>query len=348
MIEKKEYSYEMNSRLLGQEGEVLTILKAVQSGDTAAVTECLDLGVPVDLTDEDGWSPVHHAIAHGQVEVIRLLMDRGCRIDPVKNTSLSANGEILKDGDSGGDIFDAARSGNIATVKGFLDLGVPVDLTDEDGWSPVHRAIAHGQVEVIRLLMDKGCRMVPVKEGILSLDGNEIAAEGDIFEAAQLGHTVSVKAFLDVGVPVDLTDEDGWSPVHHAIAHGQVEVIRLLMDRGCCLVPVKNKAHIVRYVSASSVGEDIHVAQPGDTASQKMKDQLHSCMSVDRKRDKLPLESTVIFKAINATKVYDVFEAAHSGDTARMKSYIEQGVSVNLTDKDGIVPSCIARPGTGN
>ena len=255
MIEKKEYSCEMNSRLLGQE-EVVAIFKAAQSGDTVAVTECLDLGVPVDLTDEDGWSPVHHAIAHGQVEVIRLLMDRGCR-------------------------------------------------------------------------------MVPVKEGILSLDVNEIAAEGDIFEAAQFGHTASVKAFLDLGVPVDLTDEDGWSPVHHAIAHGQVEVIRLLMDRGCCLVPVKNKAHIVRYVSASTVGEDIHVAQPGDTPSQKMKDQLHSCISVDRKRDKLPLESTVIFKAINATKVHDIFDAAQSGDTARVKWYIKQGIPVNLTDNDG-------------
>jgi ankyrin repeat protein len=186
-------------------------LKAAQLGDTTAVTECLDLGVPVDLTDEDGWSPVHHAIAHGQVEVIRLLMDRGCRIDPVKNTSLSANGEILKDGDSGGDIFDAARSGNIATVKGFLDLCVPVDLTDEDGWSPVHHAIAHGQVEVITLLMDRGCRMVPVKNSNLSANEDILKdgdTGGDIFDAARSGNIATVKGFLDLCVPVDLTDED--------------------------------------------------------------------------------------------------------------------------------------------
>jgi ankyrin repeat protein len=97
---------------------------------------------------------------------------------PVKNSNLLANEDILKDGDTGGDIFDAARSGDIASVKAYLDLGVPVDLTDEDGWSPVHHAIAHGQVEVIRLLMDRGCRMVPVKNSNL-LANEDILKDGD-------------------------------------------------------------------------------------------------------------------------------------------------------------------------
>ena len=55
-----------------------------------------------------------------------------------------------------GDILDAVQSGDIASVKMFLDEGVPVDLTDEEGWSLLHHAAAHGQVEVINLLREKG------------------------------------------------------------------------------------------------------------------------------------------------------------------------------------------------
>ena len=212
--------------------------KAVQSGDTTAVTECLDLGVPVDLTDEDGWSPVHHAIAHGQVEVIRLLMDRGCRMVPAKNSSLLANEDILKDGDTEGGIFDAARSGNIAIVKGFLDLGIPADLTDEDGWSPVHHAIAHGQVEVIRLLMDRGCRMSSVKSRIppsSDYAGVHNSRKCDIFDAARSGDTAKLKEYLELGVSVDVTDEDGCTPLHCAAGEGQFDAVKLLIEKGCCI-----------------------------------------------------------------------------------------------------------------
>ena len=474
------------------------IFEAAQCGDTATVKGYLDLGVPVDVSDEDGWSPVHHAIAHRQVEVIRLLMDRGCLMNPVKNRkqatkssdlhittegggkyssytyntriretvdvveveplllSFQDPGQILGDGKSEvcqssqtelstdiqhvetavkfndsckhsdhnshqtdlvttqqcmdtnadttqleGDIFEAAQCGDTATVKGYLDLGVPVDVSDEDGWSPVHHAIAHRQVEVIRLLMDRGCLMNPVKnrkhatkssdlhittEGggkyssytydtriretvdvveveplllsfqdpgqILGDGKSEVCQssqtelstdiqhvetavkfndsckhsdhnshqtdlvttqqcmdtnadttqlEGDIFEAAQCGDTATVKGYLDLGVPVDITGEDGWSPVHYAIAHRQVEVIRLLMDRGCLMNPVKNRKQATK-------SSDLHITTEGGSK----------------------------YSTYNTKELHeDVFEAARCGDTATIQSYLNSGGPVDLTDEDG-------------
>ena len=304
-----------------EDNNMVKFFKAVQSGDTATVKAYLDLGVPVDLTDEDGWSPVHHAIAHGQVEVIRLLMDRGCCLVPVKNSNLLAKG----------DIFDAARSGNIATVKVYLDVGVPVDLTDEDGWSPVHHAIAHGQVEVIRLLMDRGCCLVPVKNSNL-LANEDILKDGDtggdIFDAARSGNIATVKVYLDVGVPVDLTDEDGWSPVHHAIAHGQVEVVRLLMDRGCCMSPVKSR------IPPSADYAGVHnsrkcgifdAARSGDTA--ELKEYLELGVSVDATDEdgRTPLHC-----------------AAGEGQLDAVKLLINKGCCIDPADNDGWTPSMYA------
>ena len=424
------------------------ILDAVQSGDIATVKKFLDEGVPVDLTDEEGWSLLHHAAALGQVEVINLLREKGCRVDLIDNEgrtplhhaaingdietirlliAMGSNvnlvdnegntplkwsvmceqntaieeltkhggtvdveemessaenidrpalllpfqdfGQILGDGNNKvcqstqtqlstdiqhvntavklndsykhsdhnsrqtdllttnqcmdtnadttqleGDIFEAAQCGDTATVKGCLDLGVPVDITDEDGWSPVHHAIAHSQVEVIRLLMDRGCLMNPVKTRKQATKGSDlpITTEGggkysnytyeskqlyeDVFEAAQCGDTATVKGCLDLGLPVDITDEDGWSPVHHAIAHRQVEMIRLLMDRGCLMNPVKTRKQATR-------SSDLHITTEGGTYDTK---QLYE----------------------------DVFEAARCGDTATIQSYLNSGGPVDLTNED--------------
>ena len=427
------------------------ILDAVQSGDIASVKKFLDEGVPVDLTDEEGWSLLHHAAALGQVEVINLLREKGCHVDLIDNEgctplhyaatngdietirlliAMGSNvnsvdsegntplkwsvmceqntaieeltkhggtvdveemessddnneninrpalhlpfqdfGQILGDGNNevcqssqtqlstdiqhvstavksndsykhsdhnsrqtdlvttkqcmdtnpdttqlGRDIFEAAQCGDTATVKGYLDLGVPVDITDEDGWSPMHHAIAHRQVEVIRLLMDRGCLMNLVKNRKQTTKSSDlhITTEGggkysnysyeskqlyeDVFEAAQCGDTATVKGYLDLGVPVDVTDEDGWSPVHHAIAHHQVEVIRLLIDRGCLMNPVKNRKQATK-------SSDLHITTEGGTYDTK---QLYE----------------------------DVFEAARCGDTATIQSHLNSGGPVDLTNED--------------
>ena len=202
-----------------------------------------------------------------------------------------------------GDIFEAAKCGNTATIKGYLDLGVPVDVTDEDGWSPVHHAIAHLQVEVIRLLMDRGCLMNPVKSKKYLLKEERVTqtSVATIFDAAQCGDSATVKGYLDLGVPVDVTDEDGWSPVHHAIAHCQVEVIRLLMDRGCLMNPVKNR-------KLTTKSSDLHITTEGGSKNS-------------------PYNKRQLYK--------DIFEAAQYGDTATVQSYLNSGGPVDLTDEDG-------------
>ena len=250
------------------------IFEAAQCGDTNTVKEYLDLGVPVDVTDEDGWSPVHRALAYRQVEVIRLLMDRGCLMNRVgdkkiANSSYSSPHNTTECGSKCSKIslkftekqhhdyvFEAARNGNTVTVKEYLDLGVSVDITDEDGWSPVHHALSYRQVEVIRLLMDRGCLMnrVENRKQAMKNDNLHVMAEvgskyssttkklqyGTVFEAARCGDTDTVKEYLDLGIPIDLTDEDGRTILHCAAGEGQIKVVELLVERGCSIDPVDN------------------------------------------------------------------------------------------------------------
>ena len=250
------------------------IFEAARCGDTNTVKEYLDLGVPVNVTDKDGWSPVHHALAYRQVEVIRLLMDRGCLMrcagnKKIADSSYSSPHITTECGSKCSEtslkfaekqhheyVFEAARNGNTATVKKYLDSGVSVDVTDEDGWSPVHHAIAYRQVEVIRLLMDRGCLMnwVENRKQAVKNDSLHVMAEdgsknssltgrlqyGNVFEAARCGDTDAVKAYLDSGIPVDITDEEGRTILHCAAGEGQIKVVELLIERGCRIDLVDN------------------------------------------------------------------------------------------------------------
>ena len=335
------------------------ILDAVQSGDIATVTKYLDEGVPVDLTDEEGWSLLHHAAALGQVEVINLLREKGCCVDLIDNEGRTP-------------LHYAAMNGDTVTIRLLIAMGSNVNSVDNEGNTPLKWSVMceenaaieeltkHGgtveneEMEPSADNLDRTALLFPFRDPDQILgDKNNIEVcqsnrtelttdihhvstavklndsykhsahnsrqtdlvttnqcmdtnaettqlEGDIFEAAQCGDSATVKGYLDLGVQVDITDEDGWSPVHHAIAHGQVEVIRLLMDRGCLMNPVKNRKQ-------ATIRGDLHKTTEGGKYSTYTEKRLYE----------------------------DVFEAARCGVTATIQSYLKSGGPVDLTDEDG-------------
>ena len=119
------------------------ILDAVQSGDVATVKKYLDEGVPVDLTDEDGWSLLHHAAAFGQVEVVTLLSEKGCLVDPVDNEGRTP-------------LHYAATNGDIDTIRLLAAMGSNVNSVDNDGNTPLQWSVMCEQYTAIEELIKHG------------------------------------------------------------------------------------------------------------------------------------------------------------------------------------------------
>merc|ERR1719310_1434827 len=50
----------------------------------------------------------------------------------------------------------AARTGDIAQVKQYLEEGVPVDAADGSGWTALRWAASEGHEDVVAMLIDAG------------------------------------------------------------------------------------------------------------------------------------------------------------------------------------------------
>ncbi|ORX67526.1 ankyrin [Linderina pennispora] len=83
----KAYRQFMRDGANGQE-----LVTQMGSGDTYAVQQMLDAGIPVDIADNMGRTPLHIACSHGNADTVRLLISRGASVnatDRIGNTPLA-------------------------------------------------------------------------------------------------------------------------------------------------------------------------------------------------------------------------------------------------------------------
>ena len=159
-------------------------------------------------------------------------------------------------------IFKAARTGDVETVKNLLDLGADIQAVDGDTkHTLLHRAANSGKVEVVKLLLDRGApvdaldhfgdtplitaagagRLAIVKL-LLNADANPNAANVYGWTALQTTDSTAVaNLLLDAGANVNQTNNNGGTALHRAIKYDwNKPLIELLIKRGANIDVVNN------------------------------------------------------------------------------------------------------------
>lgn len=138
------------------------------------------------------------------------------------------------------DLWDAARKGNVETVRHILEkLSVPgtceflFDPWDADEWgyhsywTPMHHACWNGHIEVVRLLLDAGASV-----NITNGDGESPFNDACEF-ARRTGDLSIVRLLLERNVAdVDTTDNYESTPLHDACWGCHADLARLLLEHG--------------------------------------------------------------------------------------------------------------------
>ncbi len=262
---------------------IWNVLTASDDGDVATLRELIDQDPRLSRAEYWYTPAIHFAVREGHQEAVQLLLGAGAdpewnglhdgsliamarerghaQIARLLEESRDQRGRILA-GSGGHPIHDAITRDDTSEVRRLLDADPGlVNIGNEIGASPIHRAVGRGSHELAELLLNRGANVHAVLSSARGLGGSfwtdlqaidlaiwdgrrpgdprmiqlllDHGSTCDLTVAAALGDCEQVRRILD-GDPERIreTRPSGRRPLSAAIEAGHDAIAGLLLDRG--------------------------------------------------------------------------------------------------------------------
>ncbi len=195
-----------------------------------------------------GYTALHWAVVHDDRALAIEALDDGA---PVDETVRSLEPESAEWGSTS--LHLAAANGRMAMAEFLLEHGADVNSLNEQGASPLHRAVAHPRIVV--LLIEAGGDVNATDERgrtplhwatryndrhtaeLLLEHGAHVGAadhagETALHRAAHWGHPEMIEVLLSAGADINARARFDTTPVHFAVRQPDAAIVRLLATRG--------------------------------------------------------------------------------------------------------------------
>lgn len=189
-------------------------LTAARDNDSAALTQLLAAGQPVDTRDSGGRTALLVAIRADARDAARALIEAGADVNARDNIQDTP-------------YLYAGAEGRTEILKLLLAAGANLSDTNRFGGTALIPAAEKGHPENVRLLLAAGVDVDHVNglgwtallEAVILTDGGPVYQE-------------IVTDLIAGGADVNLADGDGVAPLAHARARGYAEIAKLLEAAG--------------------------------------------------------------------------------------------------------------------
>ena len=132
----------------------------------------------------------------------------------------------------------AVMEKNVDLVRMLLEKGAHLETKDDDGSTPLLKAVKDGALEdIIDLLLEHGADVQAVAED----------RKTALHFAAQRGEENLMKSMIERGLSPNVEDKDGWRPLHEAAYYGSKDAVVYLAENGQSFVlhTVLSSNHII-------------------------------------------------------------------------------------------------------
>jgi ankyrin repeat protein len=182
--------------------------RAMQRDWPEALAAALKAGVSANRRNGKGQTLLEIAAVQGQLECIKVLVAGGAEVDGVGSRGRTALIHVL-------DFW--WNSGSV--VCALLDAGANPNVRDPEGNPALHKAVARGQLDLVRRLL--ACS---------SIDVSAVDARGRtaLHRAAEFGCVEIMDVLVEAGVPLDAVGADGGT----ALGLGSRDVVAALLPSG--------------------------------------------------------------------------------------------------------------------
>ncbi|KAI1820968.1 hypothetical protein F4861DRAFT_30613 [Xylaria intraflava] len=174
----------------------LDMLEALLQADSSAI----------DTIDHNNFTPLIHAIIHGHLACVQLLLKASSRLDPVSETDHIP-------------LNLACEHGSIEIVEILLQHGARI-LPDAEGLYPQHLVARSGQTpQLLRLLKQYGADLDQI---------DKLYGWTPLVHAASEGNVPCLQELLSAGVNPNILDEKDLPAMYYAAWEGHLTCMQLL------------------------------------------------------------------------------------------------------------------------
>jgi ankyrin repeat protein/class 3 adenylate cyclase len=271
----------------------INIFTHIRRGLFDNVYNCIEKEkVDVNQRDDDtGNPPLVVAVEENQIEIVKLLLNRGADVNvkdwTSKNTALDVSeqkgfkpiSELLQQRggkySSGSSFHLAAKNGDIVSIEEMLSKKQDINEVDAGkGWTALHYAVNYGQKHLVEYLIVKGADvnkkdflgknnpidvLSNVNRGeivkLLNKNGAKSAGGVNIHFCAETGDFEGLQSFYDKDGKINGRDEkNGWMPLHYAVNANDVDMVEFLIHLGANVNGADFKGEIAPLDIAFKIG----------------------------------------------------------------------------------------------
>lgn len=172
-------------------------------------------GLGVNVTNQDGFSPLHMAALHGRTELVPLLLKHGA-YSGARNSSRAVPLHL------------ACQQGHFQVVKCLLDSNAKPNKKDLGGNTPLIYACSGGHHEVAALLLQHGA----------SINASNNKGNTALHEAVTGRHALVVELLLFHGASVDILNKRQYTAVDYADQDSKIMELLQVVPR--CVASLNN------------------------------------------------------------------------------------------------------------